>query len=113
MSNVDVADYQSKQTLECFSFLPKFSQEDVHKQIAYIIAQGWTPSLEHVHPSNQSNVYWQMWKLPMFGEKNLNNVVDELETCRRAHPDHHIRLLGYDSYTQSQGLCFVVYEGRS
>ena len=29
-----------------------------------------------------------------------------------AYPDHHIRLLGYDSYTQSQGSCFVVFEGR-
>ncbi|MBL4711401.1 MAG: ribulose bisphosphate carboxylase small subunit [Gammaproteobacteria bacterium] len=113
MSNVEMVDYQSKQSLETFSFLPKFTTEEVHKQIAYIIAQGWTPAMEHVHPSNQRNIYWQMWKLPFFGETNLQNVVDELDACRRAYPDHHVRLTGYDSYAQSQGSCFVVYEGRT
>ncbi len=54
-----------------------------------------------------------MWKLPFFGERDLNNVLAELEACRRSYPDHHIRLLGYDNYTQSQGSSFVVYEGRS
>ena len=113
MSSVEMQDYKSKQTLECFAFLPKFTQEEVHMQIAYIIAQGWTPSIEHVAPANQGNIYWAMWKLPFFGETNLGNVVNELEACRRAYPDHHVRLIGYDSYTQSQGSCFVVYEGRS
>jgi ribulose-bisphosphate carboxylase small chain len=53
-----------------------------------------------------------MWKLPFFGEKNLDNVLNELEACRRSYPDHHVRLIGYDSYTQSQGLAFVVFEAR-
>ena len=53
-----------------------------------------------------------MWKLPFFGEQDLGRVVQELEACRAAYPDHHIRLLGYDNYTQSQGTAFVVYEGR-
>ena len=54
-----------------------------------------------------------MWKLPFFGEQDLSGVVAELEACRRVYPDHHIRLLGYDNYTQSQGSAFVVYEGRT
>ena len=29
-----------------------------------------------------------------------------------AYPDHHVRIVGYDAYTQSQGACFVVFEGR-
>jgi ribulose-bisphosphate carboxylase small chain len=53
-----------------------------------------------------------MWKLPFFGEQNLARVVEEIEACHRSYPDHHIRLLGYDNYTQSQGSAFVVYEGR-
>jgi len=53
-----------------------------------------------------------MWKLPFFGETNLGSVVNELEACRRAYPDHHVRLTGYDNYTQSQGSSFVVYEAR-
>ena len=104
-------DYQTKQTLETFGFLPKLSAEDVQKQIAYMIANGWSPAIEHEHPSNSMDHYWTMWKLPFFGETNMANVLAELEACRRAYPDHHIRLIGYDAYTQTQGVCFVVYEG--
>ncbi len=109
----DVGDFQTAQTLETFGFLPKMSQDEVYTQITYIIAQGWTPAIEHEHPSRAFNHYWTMWKLPFFGEQDVGGVVAELEACRRAYPDHHIRLLGYDNYTQSQGLAFVVYEGRS
>lgn len=111
-NNYTEGDFQTAQTLETFGFLPKFSQEEIHAQIAYIIANNWTPAIEHEHPSGSSNHYWTMWKLPFFGERDLGRVVDELEACGRAYPDHHIRLLGYDNYTQSQGSAFVVREGR-
>lgn len=111
LNGTEASDYKTLQTLETFSFLPKLTQEEVYKQVAYIIAQGWTPAIEHVHPSNAANTYWQMWKLPLFGETDLARVVNELETCRREYPNHHVRLTGYDSYTQSQGSAFVVYEG--
>ncbi len=112
MSSKEVGDYQTAHTLETFGFLPKLSQEEVYEQIAYLIAQGWTPAVEHEHPSKSADHYWTMWKLPFFGEQNLDRVVEELEACRRSYPDHHVRLIGYDNYTQSQGVCFVVYEGR-
>ena len=107
-----VGDYQTVATLETFGFLPPMTQEEIYDQIAYIIAQGWSPVIEHVHPSGSMQTYWSYWKLPFFGEKDLNVVVNELEACHRAYPDHHVRILGYDAYTQSQGTCFVVFEGR-
>jgi ribulose-bisphosphate carboxylase small chain len=107
-----MGDYQTAQTLETFGFLPKMSQEEVYDQIAYLIAQGLTPAIEHEHPSRSMDHYWTMWKLPFFGEKDMNTIISELESCRRSYPDHHVRLIGYDNYTQSQGVCFVVYEGR-
>jgi ribulose-bisphosphate carboxylase small chain len=113
MATHDIGDFQTAQTLETFGFLPKLSQEELYDQISYIIANGWTPAIEHEHPSRAGHHYWTMWKLPFFGERDLNNVLAELEACRRSYPDHHIRLLGYDNYTQSQGSSFVVYEGRS
>jgi ribulose-bisphosphate carboxylase small chain len=33
----------------------------------------------------------------------------ELEMCHRTNPGMHVRLLGYDNYSQSQGTAFVVY----
>ncbi|MGD8265118.1 MAG: ribulose bisphosphate carboxylase small subunit [Chromatiales bacterium] len=109
----EVGDYQTAQTLETFGFLPKLTQDEVYDQIAYLIAQGLTPAIEHEQPANASHHYWTMWKLPFFGETDLNAVVAEIDACRRAYPDHHVRLIGYDNYTQSQGVCFVVHEGRS
>ena len=111
--NYNEADFQTAQTLETFGFLPKLTPEEVQAQVAYIIANGWTPAIEHEHPTQASDHYWTMWKLPLFGETDIGRVLDELEACGRSYPDHHIRLIGYDNYTQSQGSAFVVREGRA
>lgn len=106
-------DYQTAQTLETFGFLPKLNQDEIYDQIAYLVANGLTPAIEHEHPSRSGDTYWTMWKLPMFGEQDINNVAAEIDACHRAYPDHHVRLIGYDNYTQSQGVCFVAVEGRA
>ena len=113
MSLNDIGNYETRRTLETFGFLPKMDNNEIQAQVAYILANGWAPAIEHEHPSNATDVYWTMWKLPFFGETDMGNVLAELEACHRAFPDHHVRLTGYDSYTQSQGSCFVVFEGRS
>lgn len=112
INNQTLSDYRTKETMETFSFLPPMSQDEIYDQIAYLIANGWSPSVEHEHPAKATNHYWQMWKLPFFGETDLGAVVTELEACHRAYPDHHVRLVGYDNYTQSQGSAFVVYRAR-
>jgi ribulose-bisphosphate carboxylase small chain len=109
----EMGNYETNRTLETFGFLPKMDQQEIQAQIAYIIANGWSPAIEHEHPGNAFDYYWTMWKLPFFGETDMGKVLAELEACHRAFPDHHVRLLGYDNYTQSQGSAFVVFEGRS
>lgn len=113
MPTSNMGNYETVATLETFGFLPKMSAAEIQAQIAYIIANGWTPAIEHEHPDNAFDHYWTMWKLPFFGETEISNVLAELEACHRAFPGHHIRLTGYDNYTQSQGACFVVYEGHA
>lgn len=113
MASNEMGDYKTAKTLETFGFLPQFTQEEIHAQIAYILANGWSPAIEHEAPANSGSHYWTMWKLPFFGETSLQRVLSELEACRRAYPNHHVRLLGYDAFTQSQAACFVVYEGRA
>ncbi len=112
-SGSQMGDYRTQQTLETFSFLPEFTQEEVYEQINFMLAQGLTPAIEHESVANATDHYWTMWKLPFFGERELGNVVAELEACHRTYPDHHVRLIGYDSYTQSQGVCFVVYRAKN
>ena len=109
----NIGNFDTTNTLETFGFLPKMDQAEIQAQIAYILANGWAPAIEHEHPSKAFDQYWTMWKLPFFGETDMGNVLAELEECHRSFPDHHVRLTGYDSYTQSQGSCFVVFEGRS
>ena len=108
----EMGNFETTQTLETFGFLPKMDQNEIQAQIAYILANGWSPAIEHEHPSRAFDHYWTMWKLPFFGETELNHVLAELEACHRQFPDHHVRLTGYDNYTQTQGSAFVVFEGR-
>ncbi len=104
-----VEDYKQALRYETFSYLPSFTSDEIRSQIQYIISQGWNPAVEHVEPENAAQNYWFMWKLPMFGEQNVETILAEVDACKREYPNHHIRLIGYDNYTQSQGTCFVVH----
>jgi ribulose-bisphosphate carboxylase small chain len=98
---------------ETFSYLPPMTPERMRKQIAYMLGQGWNPCVEHTEPEKAFSNYWYMWKLPFFGEKSVERVIAELEACHRAIPGQHVRLVGYDNYTQSQGTAFIVFRAGS
>ncbi len=108
----EIQDYKSTPKFETFSYLPEMTADQTRAHIAYVIAQGWNPAIEHVEPSRAFNYYWYMWKLPMFGEQSVDIVLAELEACHREYPNNHVRLIGYDNYSQSQGMSFVVHRGR-
>ena len=94
---------------ETFSYLPPMTPDRMRKQIAYLISRGWSPAVEHTEPEKSFSSFWYLWKLPFFGEKSIDRILAELEACHRANPTHHVRLIAYDNYTQSQGTAFVVY----
>ncbi len=96
---------------EVFSYLPEMSDEHIELQIKYIINKGWVPAIEHTEPNNVDGHYWYLWKLPMFGESKVDNVLAEAKTCHRIHPTDHIRLVGYDNKKQSVGTTMVIYRG--
>ena len=106
-------DDPASRRLGTFSYLPPLSRDQVLGQIEHILAQGWTCSVEHVEPARASSQYWYMWKLPLFGELNADTVMAEVDLCREAHPGDHVRLIGYDSRRQTQGLTFVVHRGAA
>lgn len=101
----------SSRKFETFSYLPELSQEQIRKQVEYIVQQGWNPALEHTEPEHAFDHYWYMWKLPMFGETDVDRILQEAEACHKANPGHHVRLIGYDNYAQSQGTSMVIYRG--
>ena len=108
-----VADYKQSLKYETFSYLPPLSAEEIRTQIRYIIAQGWNPAVEHVEPSGAARNYWFMWKLPMFGETDVDKVLAEAEACRKANPENHVRLIGYNNFNQSQGTSMVIFRGKT
>jgi ribulose-bisphosphate carboxylase small chain len=101
----------SSRKFETFSYLPALTQEQIRKQVEYIISKGWNPAIEHTEPENAFDHYWYMWKLPLFGETDVDAVLAEAESAHKAHPNHHVRLVGYDNFKQSQGAALVIYRG--
>jgi ribulose-bisphosphate carboxylase small chain len=95
--------------LETFSYLPPMTQEQVLKQIQYILDNGLIPSLEYTAKPDINSDYWAMWKLPLFDAKSPDDVLAEIEACKAANPGCYIKLNGYDNLKQQMRLSFVVY----
>lgn len=112
---------------ETFSFLPPLSHGEIARQVDYIIANGWTGCLEFAdsdcaYVQDKANVrfgnsascnyydnrYWTMWKLPMFGCTDPNQVLGEIDACKRAFPECYIRLVAFDNIAQCQTIGFLV-----
>ncbi len=113
----EMQDYQStlsdpaSRKFETFSYLQEMEAGQIRKQVEHIVASGWNPAVEHTEPANAFGHYWYMWKLPMFGETDVDRILKEAEACHKAHPNHHVRLIGYDNFKQSQGTAMVVFRG--
>ena len=114
-----VHDYSSRlsnpdsRMMGTFSYLPPMTPEQIRKQIEWIIKNGWNPAIEHTEPEHAMMNYWYMWKLPMFGETDVDRILAELEACHQSNPENHVRLIGYDNFKQSQGANMVVYRGKA
>merc|ERR1719335_1050294 len=102
---------------ETLSYLPPLSNDQISKQIDYMIINNWTPALEfsddgdvylntRLGPGYYDNRYWSMYKLPMFGCKDASQVVREIENCKREYPHAKIRVIAYDSVKQVQTAGF-------
>ena len=115
----EIQDYKSSlrdpssRKFETFSYLPAMGEGQIRQQLEYIVSKGWIPGIEHTEPVNSSANYWYMWKLPMFGETDVDTIITECEACFKAHPENHVRLIGFDNYAQSAGASMVIYRGES
>ena len=115
----DVQDYASSladtssRKFETFSYLPEMDASRIRSQVEYIVSKGWNPAVEHTEPENAFGSYWYMWKLPMFGESDVDTILAEVDACHSAHPNNHVRLVGFDNFSQSKGAEMVVYRGKA
>jgi ribulose-bisphosphate carboxylase small chain len=93
-----------------FSFLPDLTDEQITKQIEYCLGKGWALSVEYTDDPHPRNTYWEMWGMPMFDLADAAGILYEVNGCRRAFPNHYIRLNAFDSTrgVESLQLSFIV-----
>jgi ribulose-bisphosphate carboxylase small chain len=97
-------------TQGAFSYLPDLSDDQIRKQIAYILENGWAISLERTDDPHPRNAYWDMIGLPMFDETDPGTVLELVRAARADHPNEYIKLNAYDARLgrQTTALSFIV-----
>ncbi|CAI8594114.1 unnamed protein product [Vicia faba] len=110
-----------KKKFETLSYLPPLTQEQLAKEVEYLIRKGWVPCLEfelekgfvyrehNKSPGYYDGRYWTMWKLPMFGTTDASQVLKELEEAKTAYPNAFIRIIGFDNVRQVQCISFIAH----
>ena len=93
-----------------FSFLPDLSDAQISAQVEYCLGNEWAIGIEYTDDPHPRNVYWEMWGNPMFDLRDAKGVMMELDACRKANPDHYIRVNAFDSTRgwESVRLSFIV-----
>merc|ERR1712159_475859 len=110
---------------ETFSFLPPLSDADLTKQVQYLLNNGWTPCLEFEDPAHAytdghgwsgldssvnanyyDNRYWVMWKLPMYGCNNADEVIQEV-SVRQGVPEL-LRQMRRLRQHQASAMCWLL-----
>ncbi len=93
-----------------FSFLPDLTDEQIRAQIEYALSQGWAINVEFTDDPHPRNAYWEMWGLPMFDLKDPAGILYEVNECRKAYPNHYVKVNAYDSTHgwETTRLSFIV-----
>lgn len=93
-----------------FSFLPDLTDEQITKQVEYCLKNGWAVSIEFTDDPHPRNTYWEMWGDPLFDLKDPAGVLLEVQACRKAHPNHYIKVNAFDSTKgwETVRLSFIV-----
>ena len=93
-----------------FSFLPDLTDEQIRKQVEYALSQGWALSVEYTDDPHPRNTYWEMYGMPMFDLKDAAGVMTEIGACRKAFPNHYVKVNAFDSTRgfETTRLSFIV-----
>ncbi|MBW4664659.1 MAG: ribulose bisphosphate carboxylase small subunit [Chroococcus sp. CMT-3BRIN-NPC107] len=97
---------------ETLSYLPPLSDAQINRQVQYILTQGYFPAIEFNEVSDPTELYWTMWKLPLFNARTPEEVLSEVRACRAEYSNCYIRVVGFDNVKQCQILSFIVHKPR-
>lgn len=93
-----------------FSFLPPLTDAEISKQVQYCIDNSWPLNVEFTDDPHPRNTYWEMWGLPMFDETDAAAILYEINACRKAYPNHYVKVSAYDRRKgrQTTAISFIV-----
>jgi ribulose-bisphosphate carboxylase small chain len=95
---------------ETLSYLPALTDEQISRQVQYILDKGYIPGVEFSEVSEPTQSYWTLWKLPLFHANSTSEVLSEVRSCRNEYSDCFIRVVGFDNIKQCQVLSFIVHK---
>ena len=95
---------------ETLSYLPPLTDQQISKQVQYIIDQGYIPAVEFEENPQPNDHHWTLWKLPLFSASSAQEVLNEVRECRSENGNSYIRIIGFDNIKQCQAVSFIVYK---
>ncbi|MCU0532895.1 MAG: ribulose bisphosphate carboxylase small subunit [Hydrococcus sp. Prado102] len=98
---------------ETLSYLPPMTDQQIVKQVQYLLDQGFIPGVEFEETPNPDTHFWTMWKLPLFGANSAQEVLNEVRECRSEYSNSYIRVIGFDNIKQCQTMSFIVHKPNS
>jgi ribulose-bisphosphate carboxylase small chain len=95
---------------ETLSYLPPLTDQQITKQVQYMLDQGYIPAVEFEKNPKPADHHWTLWKLPLFSASSSQEVLAEVRECRTEFPDCYIRVIGFDNIRQCQIMSFIVHK---
>jgi ribulose-bisphosphate carboxylase small chain len=93
-----------------FSYLPDLSDRQIAAQIEYALGKNWAVGIEYTDDPHPRNTYWEMFGNPMFDLKDPAGILMEINACRKAFPNHYVRVTAFDSTqgVESPRMSYIV-----
>jgi ribulose-bisphosphate carboxylase small chain len=95
---------------ETLSYLPPLTDQQIAKQIQYMLDQGFIPAVEFEENPKPNDHHWTLWKLPLFGARTPQDVLTEVRECRTEYSASYIRVIAFDNIKQCQTMSFIVHK---
>jgi len=93
-----------------FSYLPDLTDAQISSQIRYALQNNYAVGIEYTDDPHPRNTYWEMFGNPMFDLKDPGGILMEINNCRKAFPQHYVRVTAFDSTqgVESPRMSFIV-----
>jgi len=95
---------------ETLSYLPPLTDQQIAKQVQYLLDQGFIPAIEFEKDPQPTDHHWTLWKLPFFSGTTAQTVLNEVRECKSQYSDSYIRVIGFDNLRQCQTVSFIVHK---